>query len=119
LSQPGRIFGSASRIVIFVPRSLIIDANSQPIAPPPITTAVPGSRSIDKSSSLVTTSFPSMSNPGIVRGTEPEARMMASPLSSTSPDSPPETETVLPGCNVPVPRYVVTLRRLSRPVSPV
>ncbi len=42
LSQPGRILGSASRIVTFVPRSLIIDANSQPMAPPPITTAEPG-----------------------------------------------------------------------------
>ena len=48
LSQPGRIFGSASRIVTFVPRSAIIDANSQPMAPPPITTAEPGSWSSDK-----------------------------------------------------------------------
>src|SRR6476620_8765063 len=61
LSQPGRIFGNASRIVTFVPRSLIIDANSQPMAPPPITTADPGSCSIESNSSLVTTSLPSTS----------------------------------------------------------
>src|SRR3954447_23971942 len=118
LSTPGSTFGSTSRIVTFVPRSLIIDANSQPIAPPPTTTAEPGSLSIDSSSSLVTTSLPSTSKPGIVRGTEPDARITASPVTSTSPLSPPVTFTVLPGCSVPVPRYVVTLRPFSRPCNP-
>ena len=39
--------GQASRIVTLVPRSPIIDANSQPIAPPPMTTADPGSFGIE------------------------------------------------------------------------
>ena len=37
LSSPGRIFGSASRIVTWAPRSANAEANSQPIAPPPMT----------------------------------------------------------------------------------
>ena len=37
VSRPGRIFGSASRIVTSAPRSANVEANSQPIAPPPIT----------------------------------------------------------------------------------
>ena len=39
LSRPGRILGRASRIVTWVPRSLIIEANSQPITPPPMIAA--------------------------------------------------------------------------------
>jgi hypothetical protein len=35
--DPGRSLGRASSSVTWVPRSLIIDANSQPMAPPPIT----------------------------------------------------------------------------------
>src|SRR3954454_13377082 len=118
LSTPGSTFGSTSRIVTFVPRSLIIDANSQPMAPPPTTTAEPGSLSMDSNSSLVTTSLPSMSKPRIVLGSDPDARMIASAVNSTSPLSPPDTFTVWRGCSVPLPRYVVTLRPLSRPCRP-
>ena len=76
-----------------VPRSHIIEANSQPMAPPPMTAAVGGSGASDNSSSDVSTSCPSTSKPGMVRGTDPEAMTTASPTSSTSPDWPPETRT--------------------------
>ncbi len=42
LSTPGRICGSASSTVTSLPRSLIIDANSHPMAPPPITATLRG-----------------------------------------------------------------------------
>ena len=74
-SHPGRIFGSASRIVTCEPSSASTDANSQPMAPPPMTTARVGILSIDRNSSEVMTSLPSTSKPGISRGTEPEARI--------------------------------------------
>ncbi len=102
-SQPGRIFGSASSTVTSVPRSAIIDANSHPMAPPPITTAVAGSDSIDSISSEVTTKRPSTSKPGMVRGTEPEASNTLSPCSSTSPDEPPDTLTMWSPWRVPTP----------------
>ncbi len=70
-SHPGRIFGSASKSVTWTPRSDIIEANSQPMAPPPITTTEPGSLSSSSTSSEVSTYLPSISKPGIVRGTEP------------------------------------------------
>jgi hypothetical protein len=71
LSQPGRILGSASSTVTWAPRSDIIEANSQPMAPPPITTAVPGTSGIDSTSSEVMTMVPSTSKPGIVRVSDP------------------------------------------------
>ena len=82
LSTPGRICGSASRIVTSAPRSLIIEANSQPMAPPPMTATLAGSSVISNTSSEVNTVLPSTSKPGMVRGTEPEARITASPVSS-------------------------------------
>ena len=83
LSQPGRILGSSSSTVTWAPRSDIIDANSQPMAPPPMTTAVPGTWGIESSSSEVMTIAPSTSKPGIVRVSEPEAMITASPVTST------------------------------------
>ena len=71
LSRPGRIFGSASRIVTLVPRSASSEANSQPITPPPMMAARFGSSLIDRNSSEVITILPSTSKPGSVRGTEP------------------------------------------------
>ena len=80
LSRPGRIFGRPSRIVTFEPTSANVLANSQPIAPPPMTIIRSGTRSSIRTSSLVMIG-PSGSKPGIVRGTEPEARITASPVS--------------------------------------
>src|SRR5918993_952833 len=80
LSQPGRILGSTSRIVTCVPRSLIIDANSQPMAPPPMTTAVPGTSGMDRTSSEVITIVPSTSKPGMVRTSDPAAGVDADPV---------------------------------------
>ena len=62
-----------------------IEANSQPMAPPPMTAAAAGSSAIDSTSSEVITIVPSTSKPGMVRGSEPAARITASPVSSTSP----------------------------------
>ena len=84
MSQPGRILGSASSTVTWAPRSASIDANSQPMAPPPMTTAVPGSWGMARTSSEVSTIVPSTSKPGIVRGTEPAARITASPVTSNA-----------------------------------
>ena len=42
-SQPGRIFGRNSRMVTLAPRSENVEANSHPMAPPPITTSDDGS----------------------------------------------------------------------------
>ena len=94
-STPGSTVGSASSTVTSVPRSDIIEANSNPMMPPPMTTAFDGSASIDSSSSEVTTSFPSMSKPGIDLGTEPVAMMTLSAVIWTSPDDPPPMPTVL------------------------
>ena len=82
--------------------SLSIEANSQPMAPPPTTTAVAGTERIDRSSSEVTTRSPSTVNPGSTRGTEPVARITWRPLSVTLP-APPLTVTVRPVPREPLP----------------
>ena len=80
VSHPTRIDGSASRMVTLEPMSESSEANSQPIAPPPITAARSGRTFRSRNSSDVTTILPSMSKPGIVRGTEPAARMTFFPF---------------------------------------
>ena len=50
-----------------------MEANSQPMAPPPTTAADAGSLSRASTSSDVSTYSPSTSKPGRVRGTEPAA----------------------------------------------
>ena len=80
VSRPGRIFGRPSRIVTFEPRSANVLANSQPMAPPPMTIIRSGTRSSISTSSLVMIGPPG-SKPGMVRGTEPAARTTASPVS--------------------------------------
>jgi hypothetical protein len=102
LSQPGRILGSTSSTVTWLPRSDIIDANSQPMAPPPMTTAVPGTWGIDSTSSDVMTIVPSTSKPGIVRVSEPAATITASAVTCTCSDpSDGSMVTVRPGCRRP------------------
>jgi hypothetical protein len=117
-STPGRILGRPSRIVTLVPRSAIIEANSQPMAPPPITTAVGGSLGRSSISSDVTTMVPSTSKPGIVRGTEPAARITASAVSSVVEPSAAVTVTLRSAPRVPVPAWVVTFRFFSVPWRP-
>ena len=53
-------------------------ANSQPIAPPPMTATRAGTWSRSSTSSLVMIG-PPRSKPGIIRGTEPAARMTLAP----------------------------------------
>ena len=62
--------------------------------------------------------MPSTSKPGSVRGTEPGASTTASPVSSTSPEPPPETVTRLPAWRRPWPSSTVTLRLLSSEPRP-
>ena len=103
VSQPVRMLGRASRTVTSVPRSPIIEANSQPMAPPPMTAAEAGSRLIENSSSEVTTNSPSTSKPAMVRGVDPEARMIEPPDSVCSDPSAPAARTVPDGPKEPTP----------------
>ena len=80
-SRPGRIFGRPSRIVTVEPRSANVDANSQPIAPPPMTAMRAGILSSISTSSDVMIGPPAL-KPGIVRGTEPAANTMLRPCNS-------------------------------------
>ena len=92
-----------------VPMSESIEANSQPIAPPPITTCCLRQPLGSSTSSLVSTKRPSTSKPGIVRGTEPAARMTADAVSSVVPPSGPRLG---PPCRATASRC----RRRSRPL---
>ena len=65
--------GSASTIVTSTPNERQAEANSQPITPPPSTTADAGSRSSRQACSLVRMCSPSTVSPGRVRGAEPVA----------------------------------------------
>ena len=94
LSSPARILGSASSTVTSVPRSAIIEANSQPMAPPPITAA--GAGSSRHREHLVgghhQLAVDVEAREG-ARAPSPAAMTTASPVSSTSPASPPSTVT--------------------------
>ncbi len=100
-------------MVTSVPMSAIVEANSHPMAPPPITAAVFGSSGIERNSSEVSTISPSTSKPGMVRGREPAAMTTESPEMVTDSDSPPSIETLWPACSRPWPSNMVTLRPLS------
>ena len=117
-SQPARMLGRASRTVTLVPRSPIIDANSQPMAPPPMTAAEAGRPLIENSSSEVTTSSPSTSKPPMVRGVEPEARMIDCADSVWTEPSSAATATEPEGPSEPTPEWTVTLRCPSSEDSP-
>ena len=73
-SRPGKIFGAPSRIVTCDPRSTNVDANSQPIAPPPMTAIRFGIVLNIRTSSEVMID-PPIGKPLIVRGTEPLAKI--------------------------------------------
>ncbi len=73
----------------WLPRSENIDANSQPMAPPPITANDAGRASSDRTSSEVSTNRPSTSKPGMVRGADPVARTTLRPVISNAPPSAP------------------------------
>ena len=53
------------------------------------------------------------------RGADPVARMRSVPLASTSPDSPPETRTLVGPVSVPLPRRTVTPFFFSRNSTPL
>ncbi len=81
-SQPVSNDGSASRTVTWLPRSENIEANSQPIAPPPMMATDAGAVLSDRTSSEVRINRPSTPKPGIVRGTDPDASTTFRPESS-------------------------------------
>ena len=114
VSRPGRILGSPSRIVTFEPRSAKVDANSQPMAPPPITTMRDGMRSSISTSSEVMIGPPT-SKPGIRRGAEPAARMTKRACSVVVAVRGPATVTVRSGPSVPTPSYDGDLPALDQP----
>ncbi len=68
-------------IVTLLPRPAKMEANSQPMAPPPTTTRLAGTSSRRRISSLVITRGSEKSKTGRRIGSEPEARMTASPSS--------------------------------------
>ena len=72
-SQPLSSVGSASRTVTWLPRSANIEANSQPMAPPPMMATDAGAALRERTSSEVRIKRPSIPKPGIVRGIEPVA----------------------------------------------
>ena len=96
LSRPGRIFGSPSRIVTWAPRSANVEANSQPMAPPPMTAMRAGTWSRSSTSSLVMIG-PPRSKLGISRGTEPAARRTLVPVISVVDPSAAVTVTTWSG----------------------
>ena len=102
-SRPGRIFGKPSRIVTCEPRSANVDANSQPMAPPPMTAMRAGMRSSMSTSSDVMIGPPG-SKPGITRGTLPAARMTASPFTCVTVPSSAVTVTELSAFSAPTPK---------------
>ena len=72
-SRPGRISGIISKIVTRAPRLEKRVANSTPMTPPPISTALAGKEVSSSASSLV--SAPSAPGMGGRAGAEPGARM--------------------------------------------
>ena len=106
-------------MVTLVPMSASMDANSQPMAPPPMTAAVAGSLVRSKNSSEVSTNLPSTSKPGRVRGTEPAAMMTLLPRSDAPASAPSSTLTVWSASRRPVPSKMVTLRPFNRPLTPL
>ena len=101
LSTPGRIFGRASRMVTCTPMSDSIEANSQPMAPPPITTADSGSCSRSSTSSLVmhepAVDLETGDGPGHRTGGQDDCRRLQLGMVPSSPS----TRTFRPGSNWP------------------
>ncbi|CAB4561699.1 unannotated protein [freshwater metagenome] len=79
-----------------------MDANSQPIAPPPITAMRAGIRSSINTSSEVMIGPPG-SKPGITRGTLPAAKITLRPTTLVVAPSSPTTVTELSEFNEPTP----------------
>ncbi|CAB4599733.1 unannotated protein [freshwater metagenome] len=117
-SRPGRIFGSPSRMVTSAPRSANVEANSQPMAPPPITAMRAGMRSSMSTSSEVMTG-PLGSKPGITRGTLPAASTTLRPLNCEVVPSAAVTVTELSALTAPTPRRYVTFFAFTNPVRPL
>ena len=117
LSSPGRSLGSASRIVTLEPRSANVEANSQPIAPPPMTTIRSGTWSRSSTSSLDMIG-PPRSKLGIIRGTDPAARMTLRPVIVVFVPSGASTVTVWSGPRLPTPLNTSTWRPLHIAAMP-
>ncbi len=105
-------------MVTSLPRSANVDANSQPMAPPPMTATRAGTVVRSSTSSLVMIG-PPRSKFGIRRGTEPEASMTASPVIVADEPSPIETCTVRLAPSSPTPLNTSTLRPLHIAAMPL
>jgi len=87
--------GSISTTVTSTPNGCSMQANSQPITPPPTISRLWGSASQCSASSLVQTTFGSSGQPEIRDGTDPTARMTLSAVIS-SPSAPSRVTAILP-----------------------
>src|SRR3954469_10519867 len=113
-SSCGISVSSISTIVTSLPKVLKIEANSQPMIPPPSTTSRRGTSVW--ASSPVESTHRSLSSPGIGgrSGNDPVATI--ADLKVTS--SPPSTEIVFASLNVPLPFTHSTPFALKRPATP-
>ncbi len=100
------------------PKSAYMLAHSTPMAPAPMIVTRFGTSFRSSASSEVMMSRPSGSSPGSERGAEPVARMRWSAPASTSPDSPPETRTLVGPVSTPLPWRTVTLFFFIRNSTP-
>ena len=125
-SSPGSSWSSISTTVTWLPRRLKTLANSQPITPPPTMARLAGTSSMRSSSSLVMTRGSDQSKRPMRTGSEPLARITASPSSSPPSSSTVPSGRVAPGArarrpgpaSVACPATTCTLRALSRWATP-
>ncbi len=129
LSSPGRSWSSISTTVTRLPSSTNTDANSQPMTPPPTTSRLSGMWSTCRISSLVMTRGSPISKTGSRIGSEPLARMTASPstarAAAAAPGPPPPSSLVTGSTTTrrgpsrrPRPATISTLRCLSMCSTP-
>ncbi len=102
-SSRGTTRSRNSTSVTSEPKSRYMDAHSTPMAPAPTIVTRAGTSLRLSASSLVMIRSPSGSSPGRERGAEPVARMRSVALAWSSPDSPPETRTLVGPVRVPWP----------------
>jgi hypothetical protein len=92
--------GSISTIATFVPKALKIEANSQPIAPPPTIRRLAGIRPMSRISLLLRIRAPSNGMNGSAASDEPVAMTIL--FAETAPT--PSTSIVVPLARRPAPR---------------
>ena len=113
-SSAGMRFGSISTIVTSVPKRLKIEANSQPMIPPPRITSLRGTSVCARSPVESTHRGASIPGIGGRTGNEPVATMALVNVTS----SPPSTAIVFGAVNCPLPLTQSTPFALKRDAIP-